>query len=65
MAALGIERTFYYQYDHGTMGYITRPQVEAYRERIANLLRSGTIRTVSRFTDGRVGYYTDFGLTII
>jgi hypothetical protein len=65
MAAKGVARTFYYQYDHGTMGYMTRPQVAAFRERIVALLKSGTIRTVSRFADGRVGYYTDFGLTII
>ena len=65
MAAKGVARTFYYQYDHGTMGFIARPQIEAHRERMTALLRSGAIKTVSRFTDGRVAYYTDFGLTII
>jgi hypothetical protein len=64
-AAKGIARTIYYQYDHGTMGFISRPQITAYREWITGLLKGGTIRTVSRFTDGRVAYYTDFGLTII
>ncbi|SEK64170.1 cellulase family glycosylhydrolase [Nitrosovibrio tenuis] len=65
MAAKGIARTLYYQYDHGTMGIADRPQIAAYREQIISLLRSGIILTVSRFSDGRVAYYTNSGLTII
>lgn len=64
MAAKGIARTMYYQYD-GSMGFAGREAIVAYREQVAALLRSGTIKTVSRFTDGRVGYYIDIGLTII
>lgn len=65
MAAKGIARSVYYQYDHDTMGIINRPEIAAYREQIIALLRSGNILTVSRFTDGRVAYYTNSGLTII
>jgi hypothetical protein len=65
MAAKGIARTLYYQYDHGTMGILNRPQIAAYREQIVSLLRSGIVLSVSRFTDGRVACYTDFGVTII
>lgn len=65
MAAKGIARTIYYQYDHGAGGMINRPSIVAYREQIISLLMSGTVRTISRFTDGRVGYYTNSGLTII
>lgn len=65
MAAKGIARHIYYQYDHNTMGVINRPQITAYREQIAALLRSGSILSVSRFADGRVAYYTNSGLMII
>src|SRR6185437_1863728 len=39
MAAKGIKRHIYYQYDHGTMGFINRPQIQEYREQIATVLR--------------------------
>jgi hypothetical protein len=65
MAAKGVARTFYYQYDHGTMGYMGRPQVASYRESIAKLLRGGWIVNAHRFTDGRVAFATESGLTII
>lgn len=65
MAAKGVTRTIFYQYDSDTMGFINRPQIAAYREQIIALLRSGNILTVSGFTDGRVAYYTNSGLTII
>lgn len=59
MAAKGVARTIYYQYDHATMGYMTLPAVATERERIVTLLKSGTIQAVSKFTDGRIAYYTD------
>lgn len=66
MAAKGIARTIYYQYDHATMGFVTRPPILAYRERMVSLLKSGTIRTVLKFNDGRVAYYADgIGLQIV
>jgi len=65
MAAKGIKRHIYYQYDHGTMGFINRPQIQEYREQIATVLRSGRILNAHRFTDGRVAYATESGLTII
>jgi hypothetical protein len=65
MAAKGIARTIYYQYDHGTMGIVTRPPIIEYREQIIALLRGGNILNASRFTDGRVAYYTNFGTMII
>lgn len=64
-AAKGIARSIFYQYDHATMGFIGRPQIQEYRERIATLLRSGRITNAHRFTDGRVAYATESGLTII
>jgi|GEM_PF-1670651 len=64
-AAKGIARSIYYQYDHGTMGFINRPQIQEYRERIISILRSGRITNAHRFTDGRVAYATESGLTII
>jgi hypothetical protein len=63
-AARGIARTIYYQYDHGTMG-IKNSSIVAYRNRIRDLLTSGTILSACAFTDGRVGYYTSTGLTTI
>lgn len=65
-AAKGIARTIWYQFDRlDGFGIKDRPVVVAYRDTIRTLLMSGTILTVSRFTDGRVGYYTSSGLTII
>lgn len=65
-AAKGIARTIWYQWDRTDgFGIKDRPAVVAYRDAIRTLLMSGTILTVSRFTDGRVGYYTSSGLTII
>jgi len=65
MAAKGIARTIYYQYDHGTMGIVTRPPIIEYREQVIALLRGGNILNASRFTDGRVAYCTNFGTMII
>lgn len=65
MAAKGIARTLYYQYDHSTMGIINRPKIIAYREWLIALLRSGKISNAYWFADGRVAYSSDTGLTII
>jgi hypothetical protein len=65
MAAKGIARSIYYQYDHGTMGFINRPAILEYRERIISILRGGRMTNAHRFTDGRVAYATESGLTII
>jgi hypothetical protein len=64
-AAKGIARSIFYQYDHATMGFMGRPQIQQYREQIATVLRSGRILNAHRFTDGRVAYATESGLTII
>jgi hypothetical protein len=65
-AAKGIARSNWYQWDRADgYGFKDRPVVAAYREAIRTLLMSGTILTASRFTDGRVGYYTRSGLKII
>jgi hypothetical protein len=63
-AAKGVARTFYFQYDEPTMG-IKRTGIVSYRERIRELLMSGKIQAAYIFTDGRVGYYTPGGLSII
>jgi hypothetical protein len=47
------------------MGFIGRPQIQEYREQIATVLRSGRITNAHRFTDGRVAYATESGLTIV
>lgn len=67
VAAKGIARTIWYQWDRVSDGYgfINRPIVIAYRESLRKLLMSGDILNASRFTDGRVGYYTNSGLVII
>jgi hypothetical protein len=65
MAAKGIARTHYYQYDHSTMGIINRPEIVAYREWLISQLRSGKILNAYGFADGRVAYSSDTGLTII
>lgn len=65
MAAKGIACSIFYQYDHGTMGFINRPQILAAREAIISKLRSGRMTNAHRFTDGRVAYATESGLTII
>ena len=65
MAAKGIARTMYYQYDHGTMGINTRAGITAYREKLRTLLMSGNILSASVFADGRVAYNTSTGITII
>jgi hypothetical protein len=63
-AAKGIARTMYYQYD-STMGFKDRTAIITNRDQIIALLKSGNILTVSKFSDGRVGYYTNSGLNII
>jgi hypothetical protein len=65
MAAKGIARTIYYQYDHGTMGFYGRSDVVTYRETLRTLLMSGTMLNASKFTDGRVAYWTAGGVVII
>jgi hypothetical protein len=65
MAAKGIARTAYYQYDHGTMGIISRPEILAYRERLISLLKNGNILNAYAFADGRIAYSSNTGLTII
>lgn len=57
MAAKGIARTFYFQYDDPSMGFTGRPRIIEFRENAVSLLMNG-IATVSRFTDGRVAYYS-------
>jgi hypothetical protein len=67
-AAKGIERSNWYQWDRDELdgyGFKNRPVVVAFHEAMRALLMSGTILTVSRFADGRVGYYTSHGLTVI
>lgn len=63
-AAKGIARTFYYQYDNTTMGFM-RTGIVNYRERTRDLLMSERIRAACIFTDGRVGYYTGTELITI
>jgi len=65
MAAKGIARHIYYQYDEATMGINTRPAVIAYREQLVTLLKGTTILNATRFTDGRVAYWTTGGVVII
>jgi hypothetical protein len=65
MAAKGIVRTIYYQYDHGTMGFIGRPAVIAARETLRSLLMSGNMLNASFFNDGRVAYWTASGVIIV
>jgi len=65
IAAKGVSRTMYYQYDNGVMGIVGRSAIISYREEICQLLRSGKINSVVEFKDGRVAYATNAGLTII
>lgn len=65
MAAKGIARTIYYQYDHASMGIVDRASLVAYRNKLCTLLASGNILSASVFADGRVAYNTSTGITII
>jgi hypothetical protein len=64
MAAKGVARTIYYQYDHGTMGIMNRGATD-WRESMASVLKSGTVLNAYSFTDGRIAYTTASGLVII
>jgi len=64
MAAKGIARTIYYQYDHGTMGIMNRGAAD-WRESMASVLKSGSVLNAYWFTDGRIAYTTASGLVII
>jgi len=64
MAAKGIARTIYYQYDHGTMGFSNRTAVAAIREAVIAELRSG-ITGASMLADGRVVYASSQGQKIL
>jgi len=65
MAAKGIARTIYYQYDSAVMGFSTRPDIVAYYQQLVTLLRSGNILAASRFSDGKVAYNTASGVVIL
>ena len=65
IAAKGVARTIYYQYDDSTMGFSDRPGMVTFTEYIKTLLLNGSILSVNRFTDGRVAYLTSAGLSII
>jgi hypothetical protein len=58
MAAKGIARHIYYQYDHGTMGFIGRQYIVDLREQIVALLKSGTITGLSINDDSGIAIYT-------
>lgn len=64
MAAKGIARTMYYQYDHPTMGVAGRQGIITFMELLQARLKSGVL-AVNRFADGRVSYSTSSGVTII
>lgn len=64
-AAKGIARTFYYQYDDPTMGFINIPTIALYREHTLPLLTSNIITATSVFTDGRVAYTKSSGVVTI
>ena len=64
MAAKGVARTIYYQYDHPTQGIMNRGAA-AYRENIVAVLKSGTVLGASKLTDGRVVYSTSNGVFVI
>lgn len=65
MAACGIKRTFWYQYDGGDMYIMGRPHPIARVNALQSLLTSGQITAAAKFTDGRIAYTTAEGLTII
>lgn len=65
MAAKGIARTMYYQYDITSMGFSTRPNVLSAWQGLVPLLTGGTILAASCLFDGRVAYSTSAGLTIV
>lgn len=64
-AAKGIARTFYYQYDDPTMGFINFPQISGFREEIIGLIKTGNIASASGLEDGRVAVYWDKGASVI
>lgn len=61
LAAKGIARTLWYQWDRDELdgyGYKNRAVVGAYHSAVRDLLMSGTIQSVSRLADGQVLYTT-------
>ena len=64
-AAKGVARTFYYQYDHPTMGIKDDITVVARREQAISWLSGGIILAASLFNDGRVACHTNSGLMIV
>jgi hypothetical protein len=64
MAAKGVSRTMYYQYDHADMGFEGRTFLIREREALINTLRTG-MYGASMFTDGRVVYSCAGGQYVI
>lgn len=58
-AGKGIGRTFYYQWDHPTMGIKDRLAIVEARETTCDLLKSGDIESMYVFTNGQVAYHAN------
>jgi hypothetical protein len=58
MAAKGITRHIYYQYDNPGMGFIGRKYITDLREQIISLLGSGNITSLSITDDSGIAIYT-------
>jgi hypothetical protein len=65
LAAKGVARTMYYQYDSTTMGFQGRPDVIAHWNQLRTLLMSGSILKVSKLFDGRLVYTTSGGQYVL
>lgn len=65
MAAKGVARTIYYQWDNAALGISKRPGIISATVATRALLMSGNMLNASRFSDGRFAYWTSGGVVIV
>ena len=58
LAAKGVARTMYYQWDSDAMGFRDKPNMRTRWNSLRELLLSGSIISASRLFDGRLIYRT-------
>jgi hypothetical protein len=65
LAAKGVARTMYYQWDSDAMGLNNRLNMRTRWNSLRELLLSGSIISASRLFDGRLIYRTGAGITVL
>jgi len=65
LAAKGVARTMYYQWDIDFMGFRDKPNMCSRWNSLRELLLSGSIISASRLFDGRLIYRTGAGITVL